>query len=267
MLNKVLFCLLMALAVAIFIYEPPKPLIEPRPIPVVIPTSPSYPAIDRLNNQNQQIKSFVCDKIKVSVADYPLIQLRGGVAYEKDRHFRLTIYSNFGKEADLGSNDIKFWFWSRQMKDKRLHYADYDHLYNTRLKTPFHPLWMMECLSLGTVDTANATIESSGQFLIVKKRVVAVTGFPVNKVTVVDTTKPAIIAQYVYKDGKLVASCEITSHIEVDGYFVPKVMTIKWDEENVAMAWELENPIVNAAPNPELWIMPKARRSLDMGIE
>ena len=115
---------------------------------VEIKVQKANPIIEAINLKNSKIKTFYCDDIKIKAIKKLTVNLKGKIYFEKDKNFRMFTSSILGKESDIGSNDNQFWFWSRKMNPPALHYAKYEDIYKTRLKTPFHPIWTIECLGI-----------------------------------------------------------------------------------------------------------------------
>ena len=179
----------------------------------------------------------------------------------------MTYKSIFGLESDVGSNDEHFWFWSKRMKPRSVYYAVHEDLHRTRLKPPFNPLWIMESLSLGEIDTRNIiTAEDENNNLIVFQDRISITGEKVTKSTLIDQKNKSIICHYIIRlDGTIAASTEITGFKKVDGVSIPTNILIIWHDENITMEWELSKSKVNQYISDEKWEMPSYDEKVDMG--
>jgi hypothetical protein len=85
--------------------------------------------------------SLRCDHVVVTVDG---IRLTGWLRFQSPRRLRLVLFSAFGKELEMGSNDRQFWFWCKRTKRVALYYAE--HGQKTRLKAPFNPLFVLRSL-------------------------------------------------------------------------------------------------------------------------
>jgi hypothetical protein len=51
-----------------------------------------------------------------------MFSLNGHLNYKKDNNFHMELFSFLSKEMEIGSNDIYFWFWSKNLS-KSLFYS------------------------------------------------------------------------------------------------------------------------------------------------
>lgn len=214
--------------------------------------------IEEINAKNSQILSLFCEEVAVRVHG---INSKARIAYEKDKHFRMTCWSILGQEADIGSNDKEFWFWSKRLRPKGFYYAEHANLQRTRLKTPFIPLWIMESLSVGTL-TANYTTLVQGNKLLLSEPRINALGQPITKVTAIDIKRKLIIGHYCYdKNGKLEVSSEVVEFTPQD---IPKRIQIQWLEEDLTMTLEFKNPETNVHLDARLWELPNAKMKIQL---
>ena len=97
-----------------------------------------------VNNKNSTILSFRSNcEIQFNISP---IKLDGTIQYKKNNNFKMITESAFGKESEIGSNDIMFWFWSKRMEPRALYYAYNTDLELTRLKAPFNPVFVRQTL-------------------------------------------------------------------------------------------------------------------------
>ena len=209
-----LFLIILATAATLYFLTPDSfdaiPSYLPQQIILNQPIRKSNPEIERINQKNLQIKTFSC-QVDIEIPRKITFHMVGSINYEKDKKFRMVAESRMGKEIDIGSNQNYFWFWSKRMQPPNLYYASYDHLMQTSLKTPFNPLWMMESLGLNEIILKNKSFYRYGNYLIAKETKLSTQREPVVQLILVDPNKNVIIGNYLYKEGKLIASTEITS--------------------------------------------------------
>jgi len=221
-----------------------------------LPSNADIDLINRINVKNSKIKSIVSDNIEIQINGFRLF---ARMLYEKDRKFNMKIRSFLGKEVEIGSNNDSFWFWSKRMKPPYLHYASYKNLYNCGLKEAFHPLWMMESLSVGNV-VSDAIIKSSQRYLLIIERRKSTSNSIVTKVTLIDKKNELIIGHYLMDDLGFIASAEIQHFNNL----VPDKIVIIWHRENVTLYWNIYNIRINQNIDPYNWQMPYYKNKINM---
>lgn len=233
------------------------PVIAPVSIPIRTNLQPSV--VDIINKNNQSIHSLV-SKISVQV-NSKAIKLSGILAYQQDRNFRMQINSFAGKELDIGSNQDIFWFYSRRMKPTYLYYSRYEDLNKTRLKSVFHPLWLMD--SLGVRPLAIEQWTNSDRYIQGCQDCVGVSGEQMIKVILINPQKPAIIGHYLFDtQSTIIASAEVVAF-----NVVPTQILFTWHEEKQTMTMWLNETKINAQLPDSYWQMPHIKNTLDMGRE
>jgi len=216
-----------------------------------------------INAHNKLLRTMKTD-VAIDIVDSPF-NLRGSIAYEKDLNFRMLANSITGRELDVGSTNNIFWFWSRRMKPPALYYSEHASLHKTRLKTPFHPLWMIECLNVGVIELPDKIKRNEKYILVEERKVSASTGNWVKKITLIDAEKKAIIGHYLLDlSDNGIASSEVLSFQSVNGFLVPKEMKICWYEENKTLYWSFSNTSVNLVVDPNNWVMPYMKDTVNM---
>ncbi|RDJ35516.1 MAG: hypothetical protein DWQ19_11915 [Crenarchaeota archaeon] len=208
-----------------------------------------------MNCRNAMIKNIRYPEIIMQTDDVILgSQLKATLAYEKKLNFRMLIYSFLGEESDIGSNSEIFWFWSKRMRPQALYYAKHEDLHKTRLKTPFHPMWMKEIIGVNEIDLNGALVFKQGELIIVSQRKFSVMGHPIIRIYVIDPVKLAFLGHYIYNlDGSLVVSAEVLNHYKINDYYVPKIIQIYWAEENLKSKWIMQCPILNGPIDASNW--------------
>ncbi|MFI5343968.1 MAG: hypothetical protein ACHQUC_07090 [Chlamydiales bacterium] len=215
-----------------------------------------------INSRNATIKSIVYSHVRIKVERF---NLTANIFYEKERKFRMITRSFLGKESDIGSNDDIFWFWSKRLEPCALYYAKHEDLYQTNLRTPFHPLWMMEILGIGTMDLDKCKTYQHKENIAIVQNKISVTGTPVTRIYLIDPQKLAFVGHYIYDSkGSLVVSAEITDFYNVNGFYLPKTAVINWAEEDVQLLWSLDCPILNNAIDPSNWKSPPFKQKINL---
>jgi hypothetical protein len=66
--------------------------------------------VTHLNDNTNRIQSWRANNVEIHANHF---SLSGTLAVEKGNHVRLVVSSPMGNEVDMGSNDERFWIWSR----------------------------------------------------------------------------------------------------------------------------------------------------------
>lgn len=226
--------------------------------------SERLPEISQINKLNLQIQTISAE---IDINNGHLLKLSGAIAYQKNNKFRMQINSVFGREADVGSNDNIFWFYSKRMKPPYLYYSRHKDATKTRLKPLFNPIWLMESLSLDSLPN-NYLILVNKERIELSNWEIGLNGELVLRKILVDPKKPAIIGHYLIgANGKLIASSEIISYYKFKNTYIPKKIKFIWLEENENFTLELRDVKINMSLPTLFWQMPRMKNTLDMGRE
>jgi len=227
-----------------------QPLASVQQHPVII-------AINNINRNNSMINTVQLS-INLRLHKKIIYNLNGNLFYQKDKNIRVSIKNRFGTlETDIGSNDQYYWFWSRRMNPPDLYYGTQEGIAKSRLKTPFHPMWMIETLGVGKIDTANARVVKKDNFWAILEPRISTQGEVITKVTVIDPEHSRIMGHYILNSlGTLIVSTEVIAFYNINGQYLPKNLNTIWHEENIALEWEFSNPIINQGIAPSMWAMP-----------
>lgn len=214
-----------------------------------------YQELVQINRKNGDVQSVSYPNICIQTEGIRIgAELNAALLYEKNLRFRLNIYSVFGKESDIGSNDDIFWFWSKRMSPPALFYAKHEDIYKTRLKTAFHPFWLKDILGINPIDLNDAKILKQDDFYVVVQSRLGVMGEPVVRIYLVDPKQGAILGHYIYaSDGNLIASAEVLEFYNIDGNCLPKTISINYAEEDLKSTWIMGSPKINLSIDPANW--------------
>lgn len=272
MTRYVLVFLVAAMSVVNFVYamkgfRPPE--VRERPLPTVhhdnVPTvTLRHPLIEEVNARNAAVRSFRA-QIRVRTWDGGMrFRLNGSLDYEKDRRFRMELGSLFGEELDLGSNDDVFWYWSKRDKKPGVWYARHEDFHQTRLKTPFDPMFMRSSLGFEPIPTENAEIrETDDEVLVTQKRANSV-GDPILYTVCLDKATKTVGGVVVTNlSGETLAACEVASRAGS----LPSKILCRWHEEDRSMEMELEDGTANVSISSDRWTMPDHDRKINMAEE
>lgn len=190
--------------------------------------------------------------------------MKAVLAYDKPSKIRMVIYSALNKEVDLGSNNTHFWFWSNRMKPSALYYATHDKIYQTRLKTPFNPIWIRQSLGLDEIKVEKAYVSQDRNLWYIYTVDKSTLGGPVIRVIVIDQEKKCMVAQHIFENSRLVCSSEITEFLYHQGIYLPQTIVSTWYDENVKTTWRMNNPLVNVAFQEQAWALPNNTPQINM---
>lgn len=185
------------------------------------PTPASPPAaamtkaqvIERINRNARLVESLKSKRLSVNinVADRESHSVDGKMALERPRNFKLELYSARGKEADIGSNDKGFWFWTRPGpgQPKEIFVCDYDATGKSPLEGPLQPDWIIESLGLREIsedEAAGITIEPTnspdGDTVALAQSFRGGSGATYKKVTLVDKSSGLVRENRLYRIDK-----------------------------------------------------------------
>jgi hypothetical protein len=214
-----------------------------------------------LNQNSMSLKSLTCQDVDIDCTQgiQSIGGIRGRMACEQPRDFRLTA-SMLGKtEIDLGSNDQEFWYWMAKSNPPYQFFCSYEDLRTKHvpLPFPFQPEWVMETLGM-------ATYPVNGQYQLVSKRdsleliqdTVSLQGQPVRKVVVFNRNNMkngGQIRAYILRDmnGKDICSAQIQDVQRVGGVVVPYKVQLDWPAERLKLSMQINKPNLNQL-SPEL---------------
>jgi hypothetical protein len=210
---------------------------------------------------------------RLATAAVTHLALRGRMAMEQPRRFRMTAGVGFTQEVDLGSNENEFWFYLRQATEPALgpkpqpilYHCSYDVYAAVPDRLPIPPEWLIESLGLTPLDpsqphslrpgTTTATAE-----LVTPRRLPD--GRPGSKVTVVDRRRGWVTGVHLETGGQRIASAELSDHL-VDAAFgaaVPRTIALAWPDADLQLTVRLDDPKINPEFTPTeavaLWTMP-----------
>jgi hypothetical protein len=115
---------------------------------------PDVPGLVRyLNNNAALIQSLKCANVDLDCKQgLQQFHIRGKLACQKPRNFRMLADALGNTEADVGSNDKEFWYWIRRGDPYLIHCSYQDLANGVRIPFPFQPDWVMEALGMSEYD-------------------------------------------------------------------------------------------------------------------
>lgn len=224
-----------------------------------------HAVLQLVNKNNNQIRSFSCDDVEIKIWERGhRFKLKGAMYYEKTMNFHLYINSIFGKEADIGSNQKTFWYWSKRDRHSALYWATHEDYAKTRLKTPFNPVFLKAALGMDALSSEDVRITESHKDLMATYLRQNATGQKVLYSVIINKGTNQIDGYFLSDlGGKTLAVCEIQ---ERDGNLPTKIL-FTWNEESKVMLLTFKNPAINAPISPEHWSLPMITPQVNMADE
>jgi hypothetical protein len=214
-----------------------------------------------LNLSSQRVRSMTCQDVDIECSQgiQSVGGIRGKMACEQPRDFRMSAMLMGKNELDLGSNEREFWFWVAKSQQPGQFYCSYNDLKtkSVQLPFPFQPEWIMETLGMSTYPV-------DGRYQVVDKRdtieliqdAISLQGQPVRKVVVFNRNQMANghqIRAYVLRDmqGKELCAAQIQAVQQVGNITVPYKVHLEWPAEKLKLSMQINKPSLNQLP-PEM---------------
>jgi hypothetical protein len=152
--------------------------------------------VDHLNNERARVMGWSSTDVKIAVRGEGIIpRLNATISVESPRRLRLMATSLRGTEVDFGSNDDRFWFWSRQSEPSFVLTGSHESLRNQQtLPIPFPPEWLMEALGVVPIAPDGLRLEKEttpGQVRLISEA--ELQGHPVQRVMRVDLAQGQVV--------------------------------------------------------------------------
>ncbi len=275
-------------------------LTAPEPLPAQAP-SQAAEFIERTNANAARVASL---ESPASIHMERNLQERrmafsvsGEMALERPRSFRMLLSSVARTEADIGSNDSEFWFWtSRDNRDRAIYVCEYGEGGEATLPGAMQPDWIIEAMGLRSIpadEAVAATVKTlpSGETLLTTRRRGSQPGERLIKETVFDTATgrvkehrllselqgaaPSLLASARIKTSQALRTPSATDPNEDEVATIPTAITLAWYQPreakphyqmDVTLSKPILNPKFDAERRTELFTEPVirgfARRSL-----
>jgi hypothetical protein len=223
--------------------------------------------VRHLNDRGaSKLHSWQANSVKVSSPSMP-ISPTASLAVEAPRNFRMTAHVLAGiDEVDLGSNQERFWFWTKQTNRPCILTARHEQtaIAQQKLSIPFQPEWIIEALGVIPLDEQDVQLERlpqqpRGRKLgrLISKRVSS-QGEPVKKVTTVDLCHGIILEHALYDSrGQIIARAGLSEHHfeTATGAVVPNRIDLEWPQMKMSMTLSLGRIQVNPQISPQMFTM------------
>jgi hypothetical protein len=229
-------------------------------------TPPDRPAtsaelVSYLNQCSQRVRSMTCQDVDIECSEgvQSVGGVRGKLACEQPRDFRMSAFMMGKSELDMGSNDREFWFWVARSQQPGQFYCSYEDLKTKpiSLPFPFQPEWIMEALGMATypVDGRYQIVDKKDSIELIQDAT-SLQGQPVKKVIVFNRnrmTNGHQIRAYVMRDmrGKDICTAQIQAVQQVGGVTVPYKVNLDWPAQKLKLSMQINNPKLNQL-SPEM---------------
>lgn len=248
-----------------------------QPAAVAPRTTMNAASLVKEHNRNaERIQSLKADPSIDANWDGGKAGLRGHLAMERPRNFRLDVYHPTASVADIGSNDTEFWFWaapSKSQTEKAIYYCKYEDLSKSQLAATFQPDWILEAMGLRVITEEEAEEirvkrDTQPGRLILTYPPSKTGGEGATRVTILDEATHRILEHRVYSaDQKtLLAKAVVQGYNEyklfaegtapAESVFLPARVKLEWVKEKLA----LDVTMRGAKVNPK--IPPKQRTAM-----
>ena len=111
-----------------------------------------------VNANSARVQSIAVTGATITVPNtMGLPLLAGNIAAERPARFRLTAGTAItGQELDLGSNDERFWIWSRRNQPPAVYFCRHDQFAGSAIREvmPIEPSWLLAALGMVDIDPA-----------------------------------------------------------------------------------------------------------------
>jgi hypothetical protein len=215
------------------------------------------------NKNAETIRSLKATPSIQVTADGRQFGLKGQMAMERPRDFRLVIKSTLHTQADIGSNQVGFWFWVKDNTEKAIYVCDYEHVNASPLAATMQPDWIIEAMGLREItDREAATIDARpgdkpGQLVLTQLRKDS-KGETLTKETLVRESNGEIIEHRLYAGAKkeLLARASIAQYQYVEllptdedpsgsKVAIPAKFRLDWIVEKFSLDITMGEPQVN----------------------
>lgn len=208
----------------------------PKPsLPVPTDTQPIKKSeVEKLQEFNDRYTNIVSLEAEMDIT-FKNCTFSGKLSCRKPRDFHLVIQSILGEEADIGSNNSHFWYWLYRENPDTVFCGRYEHASNVNLT--INPIWISGCILPRHIE-ADEVIRSKDFIAFVRDQ---------NKLTfatIFDKEVTNIKGHYVYTDNSLIGFCDIHETVLIDGYSLPKRLTLS--RGKLFMQWKIKTYKINS---------------------
>jgi len=222
------------------------------------------------------LSSWRSGSVKLRVDGVP-VPLPAQIAVEAPHNFRLLVANPLtgGQEVDIGSNDERFWIWSKEQP--RVMTASHDDvamaLQELEMPVYIHPLWLMEVFGVVPLNGAEFEMRpprlKDGTVDLVSS-IESPLGDDVERVVRVNLCQGCVQEHFLQlPGGKVLARARLDRQTVLPcGNSLPLAIKLEWPDAQMSMTMEIRNPETNSkslAQNTTIWQMPSHGPVVDIG--
>jgi hypothetical protein len=236
---------------------------------------PLEEVVAHLNRNTDRIQSWRANSVKIRANG---MSVSGTLAVEKGRHLRLVVNSLRGNEVDLGSNDERFWVWSREMQPAFVT-CKHENMDAVRqeMGIPFEPDWLMQALGVARLPATGVTMEAdpTNQQARLVEQIVSAHGQPLRRAVLVDLRRGIVIEHSLYNyNGERIAQARLSDHKlnKAAGAVLPHRVELEWPQNQLSLTMCLGGVQINPESIPaRVWEVPAMQGyqivHLDAGVD
>lgn len=228
------------------------------------------------SDEHPGLKSWRSGAVRLHVDGVP-VALPASIAVQAPRNFRLLVSHPLtgGQELDIGSNQDRFWIWSKESPEVLTASHEDVGLAIQELQMPvhIHPDWLMEVfgvipLQAEEFELKRPKVENGHVELVATRQ--SPLGEDVERVIRVNVLKGRI-SEHVLRlpGGKVLARARMEKYTQLpSGPELPLLVSLEWPDARMQMVMEIRNPEVNSANmvnNTALWQIPSHGQVVDIG--
>lgn len=231
--------------------------------------------VTHLNRFSQPIQTLESDNVDITVTQNGQpFGLKGRLAYQKERNFRMTASALTSTEADMGSNSQEFWFYMKRNDPPDLFFCAYNDLAQAQMKLPLQPDWIAEALCVQELNPTEYEMFKVSAGVELRKRI-HYQGEQLVKGVVVASGGPnagRVVMHRLFRANgsnfQEVWRAEISEYQrekDIGNFTVPYQVKITCPEHKVMIEMKLKDCKVNQlASNPALFQKPQTYRMHDI---
>jgi len=228
------------------------------------------------SDENPGLQSWRSQSVRLHVDGVP-VSLPASVVVQAPRNFRLLVSNPLtgGQEADIGSNNERFWIWSKDSPQVMTASHEDVGLAIQELEMPIHihPDWLMEVFGVIPLrpeefELKRPQVENGHVELVATRQ--SPLGEDVERVIRVNVCRGRI-SEHILRlpGGKILARARMEKYSRLpEGQELPLLVTLEWPDARMQMVMDIRNPEVNCpnlADNKGLWQIPTHAQVVDIG--
>jgi len=203
--------------------------------------------IEKINDNLKKIDSLAYKRVKIKLKN-ELLEAKAKLFFKKEKDLKFVVYSVFGKQMNIESNQEEFWFSSNYVHPPIFYFCKYQDLKESNLKTPLCPEWILESMGLKKISQDNIILVKNNSKIGIKQFKTNSFGENISIVTIIDPINQVVTERYLINDkNETLASVEYKNYQSVNGIIVPNRFIISWYQENIFMEWKVYDFEVNAS--------------------